>query len=401
MKFKSILLVIIAALLALPTMAQQPTTTTVTYNNFSFDVDAAWANHVRIDQFAGDATTVEQPGGPEVKHLQILVSDSDTVSSMFDSVLAIRIYNTADFAAYPTQQSNFEQLQGLLNTRADLSTFTVATLDESATLPFLPVMPASQVIRSRARYIETAAVHGISYVTAYRQDVSPFVSGDFYYTFQGISADGMYYVSIVARPTTVLFPVEISADFDQDTFAAAVVDYINQSIATLNASLETDFTPSLSAFDAVVTSLSFGREMTMPLEPTVIPTVDLAVPTLEPTTEPIMGGLGLSVWTLLSYGAVDAPIATLPEAPVVVTFTAEVGIAGSAGCNSFSGPFTFDVNTLTVGPLISTLMACEEPIMAQETAIMTALQTATSFEVLDGQLRINYPEGVLTFSVSG
>ena len=50
-----------------------------------------------------------------------------------------------------------------------------------------------------------------------------------------------------------------------------------------------------------------------------------------------------------------------------------------------------------IGTLVSTLMACAEPIMAQETAIMMALQAATYYEIIEGQLRITYPEGVLIF----
>jgi len=387
MKLKGFLLLVIVALLALPTLAQQ--TTTVRYGNFSFSVDSTWAGNIGIDPFAGDPTTLEQPGGPEVKHVQFLLSDSDMTTSMYDATLAIRLYNTADFAAYLAHQSTFEQLQGLLNTRTDLNFFTTAMLDDqNNTLPFLPVMPASQVIRSRARYIETAAVRGISYVTAYRQDVSPFVGGDFYYTFQGISTDGASYISVVARPTTGLFPAEMAADFNYEAFTAGIAEYMTQSSTTLNASLDTDFTPSLSAFDAVVMSFNFGGEMVVPVEPTIAATPD-----------PMLGGLGGVNWTLISYGSLDAPIAPLPETPVTVTF-GDQGVSGTAGCNTFSASFqydNFDVGTLTIGTLVSTLMACAEPIMAQETAIMMALQAATYYEIIEGQLRITYPEGVLIF----
>jgi len=383
-----------AALLALPTLAQQQqmTTTTISYNNFSFSVDSALAGHVDIDQFSGDDVTVEQPGGPEVRHVQFLVSESDSASSMYDATLSIRLYNTADFASYPNQQIAFNQLQGLLNERTDLSLFTVPTLDDGGnTLPFLPVMPAAQVIRSRAQYIETAAVRGISYVTAYRQDASPFVGGDFFYTFQGLSTDGMYYVSVIARPTTGLFPAEIAADFDYDTFTATMGDYMTQSVATLNIGLDTDFSPSLSVFDALVMSFSFGNSLAqVPVEPTPDATADVT-----------FGGLAGATWTLISYGAVDAPMLPIVDIPVTVIFS-DQGMSGTAGCNGFSGSFTYDnfeaAGTLTVGPLVSTLMACEEPLMAQEIAIMTALQAATNYEIVDGQLRITYPEGVLIFA---
>jgi heat shock protein HslJ len=389
MKIKAILLVVIVALLALPTLAQQQqtTTTTIGYNDFSFSVDPTWAGHIGINRFAGDPTTLEQPGGPEAKHIEFLVSDSVATENMSDATLAIRLYHVADFGAYKTQQATFEQLQNLLNTQPELSMFTTPMMEDgSNTLPFLPIMPASQVVRSQVRYLKTDAVHGITYVTAYRQDAAPFMSHDFYYTFQGISTDGVYYVSVVGRPITALFPMEIGEDFDYETFTAGFAEYMNQSIATLNAGLETDFSPSLSAFDAVVMSFNFGDGMVMPVEPVAVPTADAS-----------LGGLGGS-WMLISYGSPDSPITPLPETPVTVAFSGQ-GVSGTAGCNTFSGAFNYNDGLLTIAPLVSTLMACEESVMSQETAVMTALQAATSYELVDGQLRIAYPDGMLVFAL--
>lgn len=67
------------------------------------------------------------------------------------------------------------------------------------------------------------------------------------------------------------------------------------------------------------------------------------------------------------------------------TLTLEVHdgeISGSAGCNSYSGPATFEEGAVTVGELVSTRMACSEPrgIMEQEQRFLNVLQTAASYE---------------------
>jgi hypothetical protein len=125
-------------------------------------------------------------------------------------------------------------------------------------LPFMPVFPAAQVMRARARYVDTAAVAGISFVTAYRQDASPFINNEFLYTFQGLSTDGTYYVSAIFRLMTDLFPSELPADFDYEAFAASLMDYFTDSTALLNDATPEAFSPSLTTVDAVIQSFAFG-----------------------------------------------------------------------------------------------------------------------------------------------
>lgn len=389
MKFRTIFLVAILALLvvlALPVAAQTPTTATVGYNGFSFSYDTTLATHIDIDSFAGDPVALEQPGGPEVKHMQFALSSADTTPSIFDAPMAIRLYNTADFSGYENQTGAWQTLQGLLDTRPDLTPYmSVGTSTDNA-LPFLPIMPASQVLRARVQYVETAAVRGISYITVYRQDVSPLLGNEFFYTFQGLSSDGMYYVSAIVKLNTGLFPAEIPADFNMETFQTGFNDYIGQSIGTLNAAQAADFTPSLTTADALVQSFSFTASA--PAQPPAA--------TAPASSDASLGGLGGVNWVLMSIGPNAAP--TNP--PITLTFAPD-GIGGSAGCNTYFGQFQYDVSALTFSDIGSTLIACEEPVMTQEQAYLNALQTVTAYQVTNGQLMLTYPEGVLVFNAEG
>ncbi len=65
--------------------------------------------------------------------------------------------------------------------------------------------------------------------------------------------------------------------------------------------------------------------------------------------------------------------------------------SGSAGCNSYFGPYTVEgMDGLTFQGLANTEMACLEPegIMEQETEYLQTLRAATRFTVTDGQLEI-------------
>ncbi|MBI1281613.1 MAG: META domain-containing protein [Anaerolineaceae bacterium] len=393
MKLRSLVLtalLLIMVLVVMPVSAQPAAVNTVSYNGFSFSYDASLAGHVDIDEVAGDDPALQQPGGPEVKHVQFAISSSETPPSIFDAALAIRVYNTSDFVNYPDQTAQFQNLQNLLSAKTDLNTFMTSTDTTGAgNLPFIPTMPAAQVIRARAQYVETASVKGVSYITVYRQDVSPFTGSEFFYTFQGYSVDGVHYVSAIMKLNTGLFPAEIPADFNMDTFNAGFNDYLMQSVTTLNNAQPTDFTPSLGIFEAIIQSFGFASGSTV---------ASASTPAVVPA-DPTFGGLTNNNWVLASYGSDEAPIPVLPEAPISLTFTQD-GISGSSGCNTYFGQFQYDIDKLTFSGIGSTLVACPDTTMAQENAYLDALRTATSYSINNGVLRITYRDGVLTFNGS-
>jgi heat shock protein HslJ len=84
-------------------------------------------------------------------------------------------------------------------------------------------------------------------------------------------------------------------------------------------------------------------------------------------------------WTLVS--GVDAPEDAMP------TLTLEDGNAsGFGGCNTFRGGYELEGKAITIGPLAGTLMACEEPKMAAESAYLPALEAAELWAVEGGEL---------------
>jgi heat shock protein HslJ len=68
------------------------------------------------------------------------------------------------------------------------------------------------------------------------------------------------------------------------------------------------------------------------------------------------------------------------------TLTADFGadnlIGGSAGCNTYSGAYQVDGLSLTIpGPLATTMMACADDVMAQETVFLTNLQAVAGYKI--------------------
>src|SRR4029453_14728522 len=69
-------------------------------------------------------------------------------------------------------------------------------------------------------------------------------------------------------------------------------------------------------------------------------------------------------------------------------------VAGTSGCNSYTGSYEVDGEDLTIGPEIaSTQMACEEPQTAVEQAYLAALPEVAKFAIADDQLTLSNGDG--------
>ncbi len=80
---------------------------------------------------------------------------------------------------------------------------------------------------------------------------------------------------------------------------------------------------------------------------------------------------------LVVDGSAVAPI----EGTVITANFEDGGVSGIASCNNYFGSYTVDGDSLTFGPLGSTLMACEGPIQDQETAYLTLLSQVDAYAV--------------------
>src|SRR5690606_24028253 len=80
----------------------------------------------------------------------------------------------------------------------DLATYSelYSTTDELL-LPMLPAIPASQVFRIQPTLVDFEGGRGVRYLTYYTQAPSPITDRDIFYTFQGVTDDGAYYISAI------------------------------------------------------------------------------------------------------------------------------------------------------------------------------------------------------------
>ena len=117
-----------------------------------------------------------------------------------------------------------------------------------------------------------------------------------------------------------------------------------------------------------------------------------------PAVMPTDGIEGIT-WQLVEYIVGGDAVATVPDG-VTATLLLQGGHAGgSGGCNTFTGDYTLDGQSLAFGPLASTLMLCEGPGGEVETVYFATLPLVTGWSSDGGRLSLTDAGGspVLVF----
>jgi heat shock protein HslJ len=94
----------------------------------------------------------------------------------------------------------------------------------------------------------------------------------------------------------------------------------------------------------------------------------------------------------------EAVVSVVTGSTVTAQFNAMGQISGKGGCNNYNGPFTTQDKTIKIGPVASTMMACEEAVMAQEMAYFKALENSATYEIRGDKLELRSADGALQVS---
>jgi heat shock protein HslJ len=97
--------------------------------------------------------------------------------------------------------------------------------------------------------------------------------------------------------------------------------------------------------------------------------------------DPQPDGLAGTAWKVTGYNnGRQAVVSVLAGTELTMEFSADGRVAGSAGCNRYTGSFKQDGKTLSFGPAAATRRMCVEPegIMAQEQQFLKALETVAT-----------------------
>ncbi len=84
----------------------------------------------------------------------------------------------------------------------------------------------------------------------------------------------------------------------------------------------------------------------------------------------------------------------LADSRVTLAFGGDGRVGGSASCNSYGASYTLSGEGMTFGQAVSTMKACDEPLMQQEAAFLGVLREVRRFDVeANGALVLSTDDG--------
>lgn len=158
----------------------------------------------------------------------------------------IIVYPIADFLSMsPPASQVITGLQQLLTTQP---------LSVTDNLPFLPLFNAAQQLHAAVKYVQFQGGVGVRYLTQFNQYAAPVNNHDLFYTFQGVTLDGKYYVAAILPVNNPILPADNSQP-PQGTPEEITKYYIDMA-QKLTEQAPSTFTPDLGALDALVSSIA-------------------------------------------------------------------------------------------------------------------------------------------------
>jgi hypothetical protein len=170
-------------------------------------------------------------------------------------------FHTATVYVYPVKE--YLQVNEDMAEPFDTLKTIIAGQPLPENIPFLPAFNAAQMFHSNEQLLSFQSGQGIRFLTQYGQAPYPVNNESLFYTFQGMTDDGAYYVSAILPVTAAFLPADGNPDtplpadgvpFDWENFLN-----MDQHFALvkqkLNATDPNAFNPTLTDLDALIQSI--------------------------------------------------------------------------------------------------------------------------------------------------
>lgn len=186
------------------------------------------------------------------------------------------------FDGYPVSNSLFSPVISIMpislfnriNSRGVDTFAAMGKFIDSGTLagtdvPFLPYFNAAQIFHAQLKILPSLAGKGYRFVTKYGQDASPLANDAIFYTYQGLSSDGQYFITAILPVHATILPASFSdtiipaggvtpPDLNDPNYGTKYAGYIQQVSMALDGLSGDKFTPTLDQLDQMVSSIALS-----------------------------------------------------------------------------------------------------------------------------------------------
>ena len=220
------------------------------FQNISMSIPVGFATGARgetVPRAEGDAV---EPWGIAPQHTRITF-DGYALGQRFHEP-QIFIYPVDEFAAMSEGAATIiEELRSIAND---------TNPNFPDTLPHLPIFNAQQLFSAKAERINFGSGRGIRYITQYSQSFAQINNNELFYTFQGITDDGRYYVAANLPITTPLVDTMTAPNFGDPAFTPEqYTTYLDGVAKTLSSLAAPFYAPSLDVYDQLIFSIVIGQ----------------------------------------------------------------------------------------------------------------------------------------------
>jgi heat shock protein HslJ len=106
-----------------------------------------------------------------------------------------------------------------------------------------------------------------------------------------------------------------------------------------------------------------------------------------------------SAWNVISYNnGKQAVVSVMLNTSITADFGVDGMLTGNGGCNNYAATYQTDGAKISIGPVNSTRMACEQAVMDQETQYLAALQSAATYRIDGSKMEMRTADGALAVS---
>lgn len=207
------------------------------------------------------AVPYDEMSGPQEyypEHRKITFSGYPLSDKFFEPVL--RVYPAPDFAAMN------DTIAGRIS---DMQTLLATQPADPQNIPLLPLFNAAQVFHAQLGYMPFQNGSGVRFITEYAQYYAPVNNHELFYTYQGLTSDGKYWVSAIfpvnlawlqeTWNSTEVPPDGLAAPaWDAPNYESAMATYYTTMIERLNGEAAANFTPAINCLDQFMQSLNVG-----------------------------------------------------------------------------------------------------------------------------------------------
>jgi hypothetical protein len=128
----------------------------------------------------------------------------------------------------------------------------------SSDIPILPVQNARQLFLAQYAVLQFQSGSGVGYITQYAQAYVPINNHELFFSFQGLTTDGKYWISLILP---ISHPSLWEEEGDPSNTIWTTINnnpdaYYSGITAELNEKLPRSFVPTLLILDALVKSLT-------------------------------------------------------------------------------------------------------------------------------------------------